>query len=248
MSWEYNFYLLLPGIIVIIYALGDAFKKKKKKKKWVPPMQNAPAEPKKPKERFRFFTNGDKEARTFAKNLKNKYESMFDKIVEFTDISVEFTFNRKSPDRKMLLDVAFVARIDKDVKAKFSLRSMPGCGSIVISHNTWVSEELRGKGLASVMMAMKRDIVQEWGSNKIIATVVANNDKEKAILVKQGWKLVDTFQNSQTDNPVEVWSKTLDVKPKKTPDKPVSEEGNKDEKNGGEAVASNDTNTAREPK
>jgi hypothetical protein len=93
--------------------------------------------------------------------------------------------------------------------AHFELSALPGCGGILVSHNSWVGYEYRGTGIGSLMQDMKRWVAEQIEVRKLIATVVQGNNPEEQLLLKHGWTRGLPFWNPHTSNHVVEWEKIL---------------------------------------
>lgn len=94
--------------------------------------------------------------------------------------------------------------------ASFTLEHMPGCGGILLSHDSWVGHSERGKGVGTLMQEMKMWIASKLEAAMLLATVVVGNEAEEGLLGKHGWKQVGpAFRNVHTGNNVQMWQKIL---------------------------------------
>lgn len=87
--------------------------------------------------------------------------------------------------------------------------SLLGCDQIAVFHNVWTPKDNRGKGCGKVAHEQRLTTARKLGYDFALCTVISTNEKEKSILRTNGWKQVDYFRSSKTDNIVELWSKAL---------------------------------------
>lgn len=107
-----------------------------------------------------------------------------------------------------LLRCSFIMRFF-DWTGHYELESFPGCNNLVVSTHTFIKPELRGKGLGLRQHGQRLKQAEDMGYGYIICTVKANNDAEKHILEKAGWKKLDSFTNKETGNNLEIWGRSL---------------------------------------
>lgn len=97
-----------------------------------------------------------------------------------------------------------------DGNCGFTLTQQVNCCGILVSTQTFVSEGLRGRGIAQEMMYLKEALAKEFGYSLIMATVnMTGNPAEVHILEKFGWKLNSSFINSRTKNQVGIYTKEI---------------------------------------
>jgi len=87
----------------------------------------------------------------------------------------------------------------------FKLGELEGCCAILISYNTYISEALRGKGYARLLMDLKKEIARLLGYSYLICTTLKNNSVEKQVLKRTGWKKIKNLYNSRTGNHLEMY-------------------------------------------
>lgn len=98
------------------------------------------------------------------------------------------------------------------VVGHYELTSLPGCNQIVISHHAFINPEFRGKGLGHKTHAKRLDIIRNLGYDYALCTTAASNVPQRKILEAAGWKQLDQFKNSETNNEVIIWGKTIKTK------------------------------------
>ena len=93
--------------------------------------------------------------------------------------------------------------------AEFGLTQLEGCCGVVVSCHVKVHPEFRGKGLGQLLLTIREAAVISAGYTVIMATSIANNAVENHILVKNGYKPMNTFTNARTNHLVTMWQKNL---------------------------------------
>jgi len=94
---------------------------------------------------------------------------------------------------------------------RFSLKELPGCCGVMVSYNTRVNNAYRGKGINSFLQGIKEKIAKNNGYSILMATTIDINLAEVHILEKFGWKCINKFLNSRTNNTVKIFTKNLEV-------------------------------------
>lgn len=96
------------------------------------------------------------------------------------------------------------------VWSQYALSPLPGCCGVVVSHDSSLKEEFRGKGLGDFFHKERLDLIQDLGYSCALATVQVDNDAEKHILEKNGWLRLHIFKNSRTGNWIEIWCRNTE--------------------------------------
>ncbi len=99
----------------------------------------------------------------------------------------------------------------KEETGRYSLTDFPGCADLVVSHDVYIHEKLRGKGHGKTQHDERLKAASQAHTG-IICTVRADNEIEKHILVQKYWKHIWTFKN-KNDEDIEVWAKSLFYQP-----------------------------------
>lgn len=97
-----------------------------------------------------------------------------------------------------------------DEHGYYELNPFPGCNQVVVSNHAFIYHSSRGKGYGQIQHKQRLANAANLGYNYIICTVLTANTREKHILEKNGWNLLDRFFNQETSNDVEFWGRSLD--------------------------------------
>ena len=84
----------------------------------------------------------------------------------------------------------------------YELDPFPGCNQIVISNHSWIAKDKRGKGIGSEEHKNRLEKIDSLGYDYVICTCKESNIPQRKILEKNGWKLLDSFLNRETENRV----------------------------------------------
>ena len=98
--------------------------------------------------------------------------------------------------------------IDKIV-GHYELNSFPGCNQIVVSNHSCIYDEYRGMGLGKRLADEKIEKAKSEGYDYMIAIVVSTNEPQLRIMEKNGWKLLDGFNNRESGNEVHIFGRRL---------------------------------------
>lgn len=91
----------------------------------------------------------------------------------------------------------------------YEFNTFPGCSQLIVSNHAYIKPEQRGKGFGQLQQLQKLELAAQLGYNCIICTVRADNEREKHILKKNGWKFVHSFFNTQSEHLVEIWVRDI---------------------------------------
>jgi hypothetical protein len=91
----------------------------------------------------------------------------------------------------------------------YCLSPLPGCCGVVVSHNAYLASDYRGYGLGDYFHKERLSLMKDLGYSCGLCTVTSDNEVQKNLLLKNGWKLIHVFKNKRTGNLVEIWSKDI---------------------------------------
>lgn len=92
----------------------------------------------------------------------------------------------------------------------YELNPFPGCNQIVISNHSCIKKEKRGQGLGTIEHKYRLEHIKELGYDYAICTVKSDNVPQIKILIKAGWKWLDSFHNKETENDVQIFGKVIE--------------------------------------
>jgi len=93
--------------------------------------------------------------------------------------------------------------------ASFRLQSLPSCCGVLVSHDSYVVDAWRGKGLGNLMQDMKTWLGETLKIGKMIATVHQGNAAEEHLLRKYGWRPGEPFLNHRSGSTIIEWEKVF---------------------------------------
>jgi len=91
----------------------------------------------------------------------------------------------------------------------YELNPFPGCNQVVVSNHAFIYPQHRGKGWGSEQHRHRLQMAKHLGYNYMICTVKETNEPELHILRTHGWRKLDVFLNTETENNLELWGITL---------------------------------------
>lgn len=94
-----------------------------------------------------------------------------------------------------------------DVTYISSVTALAGCPDVAISHGLFILDGAGGFGVAA--SRIRENQIRAKGYSAVLCTVHEENEKEKAILSKNGWSCLCTFFNKRTKHNVQIWIKSL---------------------------------------
>jgi GNAT superfamily N-acetyltransferase len=92
---------------------------------------------------------------------------------------------------------------------RFILRKYPGNSNILVSYYMMVYPAFRKRGIAKFLQEIKVQIAKDLKCNKLMTTVVDNNEAEINLLNKCGWVKEISFLNRRTGNTVLIFTKNI---------------------------------------
>jgi hypothetical protein len=91
----------------------------------------------------------------------------------------------------------------------YELNPFPGCNQIVVSNHSFIKPHLRGQGKGHYEHQLRLSKMYQMGYDYAICTVVGCNEAQIRILKKNGWTNLDTFQNRETGNTIQIWGRHI---------------------------------------
>jgi len=92
--------------------------------------------------------------------------------------------------------------LNESVIALWTLTEMPGCNGIVISTDSFVAYDYRGKGLGTLLNTARIQKSKALGFSVMLCTHNVVNNEQQAILDTNGWRKVFGFINDRTGHVV----------------------------------------------
>lgn len=91
--------------------------------------------------------------------------------------------------------------------AGFFLSPLVGCEcAAVISHGAWVSMEYQRQGLGTALLKIRTEAVKQAGLGLALATVRSDNEVERKMLYKAGWRRARSFTPyANANHKVQLW-------------------------------------------
>ena len=84
------------------------------------------------------------------------------------------------------------------------MTELPGCCGACVSLNAIVYTSYEGKGIGTILNKLRIDMAREDGYGLLICTDEKNNEHQRRILAKNGWKDVDEWVNPRTTHTVKL--------------------------------------------
>lgn len=90
----------------------------------------------------------------------------------------------------------------------YELNPFPGCNQMVVSNHAFIkpAHRMAGHGAAQ-HVERNENIFHKLYYDYAICTVVQSNVAEIKILRRNGWRILDSFHNSETGNMVSIYGK-----------------------------------------
>lgn len=85
-----------------------------------------------------------------------------------------------------------------DHLARFALSTLPGCKTVLVSHNAWVHPLARGHGIAPFLHRIKDQIARDLGAGALLATVRGDNAAQARVMEKVGMTRVTCLSTRQS--------------------------------------------------
>tara|TARA_R110000822_G_scaffold302649_2_gene426970 strand:+ start:20548 stop:20853 length:306 start_codon:yes stop_codon:yes gene_type:complete len=89
------------------------------------------------------------------------------------------------------------------------LNNFPGCNQIIVSNHAFIYKDKRGLGKGDQNHKLRLEKAKLMGYDYMICTVISSNVPQIKILLKNKWKILDTFLNSETSNKIHIFGKKL---------------------------------------
>lgn len=87
----------------------------------------------------------------------------------------------------------------------YEIDSVPGQPQIAHCHSLFVKREVRGKGQGHALKRHQMQNLHGLGYDYATCTIDASNERQRAILEKAGWSLLQNITNSRTGGITQLW-------------------------------------------
>ena len=91
----------------------------------------------------------------------------------------------------------------------FCISPLPGNGQVAVTHNAFIKRGHRGQGKGHDLKLQQLILLEKEHYNYTICTVRADNEPQRKVLIKHGYKLLDSFISEQTDARTELWGRQV---------------------------------------
>lgn len=90
----------------------------------------------------------------------------------------------------------------------FKMIEFPGCCGICILYNVRVHDKYQKRGIGTQIFKKAEDMAKQFGYSKIMCTDVLGRPSDD-IITKLGWKHINIFLNTRTNNNVNISIKEI---------------------------------------
>lgn len=87
----------------------------------------------------------------------------------------------------------------------YEIDSVPGQPQIAHCHSLFIRSERRGYGYGYDLKAHQMATLVQLGYDYATCTIDGTNERQRAILEKAGWSLLDNITNSRTGSITQLW-------------------------------------------
>ena len=87
----------------------------------------------------------------------------------------------------------------------YEIDSVPGQPQIAHCHGLFVKPHLRGNGHGHALKAHQMQTLRDLGYDYATCTIDAQNDRQRTILMKSGWRLLGNIPNSKAGGITQLW-------------------------------------------
>jgi len=92
------------------------------------------------------------------------------------------------------------------------ISSFMGCCGICIINSVTVAYPYHHKGIGTIFFKFLEDVCKEYSYTNIVCTIIsAMKQSMGSILKKSGYREIDSFENTKTDNLVIMYSKDISI-------------------------------------
>lgn len=87
----------------------------------------------------------------------------------------------------------------------YEIDSVHGQPQIAHCHSLFVKREHRGQGHGHALKAHQMQKLRELGYDYATCTIDGSNERQRAVLERAGWRLLDNIINSRTGSITQLW-------------------------------------------
>lgn len=98
---------------------------------------------------------------------------------------------------------------DPEKVGRFRLDPLPGCCGVVVSTDSFIEPIRRGSWVGTEFHEIKALVAKHYGYSAMLMTTQLRNIPEVVGASKAGWKFLETFRNTRTNNDLGVALKLI---------------------------------------
>lgn len=87
----------------------------------------------------------------------------------------------------------------------YEIDSVPGQPQIAHCHSLFVKREHRGRGHGTALKAHQMNTLRELGYDYATCTTDGSNERQRAVLERAGWSLLQNIPNGRTGGVTQLW-------------------------------------------
>jgi GNAT superfamily N-acetyltransferase len=137
------------------------------------------------------------------KNLEMKmYENSSN--VQYT---LEEFFDQYNPEEiaKGQCNLIFRADLNQSTIVSFQLKDMYNCCGIIVGSDLYVAKKVRNLGLGTLFTKFMVDFSAYYGYGVLQGSDKKENEYQRRIFEKLGWKMINEFVNPKTQHLLNIW-------------------------------------------
>lgn len=95
----------------------------------------------------------------------------------------------------------------------YEIDSVPGQPQIAHCHSLFVKREHRGRGHGTALKAHQMNTLRELGYDYATCTTDGSNERQRAVLERAGWSLLQNIPNGKTGGITQLWGWVVKLAP-----------------------------------
>ena len=95
----------------------------------------------------------------------------------------------------------------------YEIDSVPGQPQIAHCHSLFVKREHRGRGHGTALKAHQMNTLRELGYDYATCTTDGSNERQRAVLERAGWSLLQNIPNGRTGGITQLWGWVVKLAP-----------------------------------
>jgi len=142
-------------------------------------------------------------------NMGDRLKAALELVFKGCGLSFQYTLTVYVIEGDRCVNATLRTLLEPKFVAQFKLSQAPMCEAICWSHNMYVENEFRKKGIGTELNNLKVKAACLVGFTRLMATVDEANKEEISLLLNNDWKVLGSFPGIEHHGHFDLWERIL---------------------------------------